>query len=193
VSPVSRFEAGPERQPAPRPLALAAPILAIVYAAVVGLVAVWQEPSIPPALFGTPLVTTTLLAVPGGVGLVASVRGSSVLMATAGTMALVQAPLAFSGVTLPFALIGLVMLALARPSGRVRRAHLPVALAVVAAWVGAWGARLALTEERCVTDTTSTICSSAEVTPLGMTIAMALAVLAMGLGALIPPRDVRGR
>jgi len=190
---MSRSRADPERQPAPRPLALAAPILAIVYAGVVGIVAVWQEPSVQVALIGTPLVTSALLAVPGGVGLVASVRGSSVLMATAGALALVQAPLAFSGVTLPFALIGLVMLALTRGSGRVRRSDIPAALAIVAAWIGAWGARLALTEERCVTDATSTICSSAEATPLGMTIALGLAVLAVGLGTRLPSRHVRER
>jgi len=185
--------ADPRHPTSPRPIALAAPILAIVYAAVVGLVAVWRDPPTPPALIGTPLVTSGLLAVSGGVGLVASMRGSSVLMATSGALTLVQAPLAFSGVTLPFAPIGLTMLALARGAGPVRARDLAVALGVVAAWLGAWGARLALTEERCVTDATSTICSSAEITPLGMTVAITLAVLAVALSALVPPRALRGR
>ncbi len=91
------------------------------------------------------------LALPGLIAAIAATRRSGALLITAGVLCLAQSVIAFSGVTLPFAVPGAVLIALGVDAGsrsapqRATLAGLGVFVLVIAGWVVGLG----LTETRC--------------------------------------------
>jgi hypothetical protein len=108
-----------------------------------------------PAIVPRPIVIGLLLALPGALALIATLRGSRPIFIAAGVLCLLQSVVAFSGVTLGFVIPGilLVSLGLERASTETRnptrRRDWIAALSVIALGIGAWVALFTLSETVC--------------------------------------------
>ncbi len=137
----------------PRRLGLGAAAIVAGYACVVGLISAAagaNDPG-PPEVVPRPVVLALLLMLPAAVAAIGAWRRSGPLLLAAGVLCLAQAFIAFSGVTLPFVVPAILLLALGGRTTAVphpRRAALG-ALVVVALGVGSWFALLGTTEEVC--------------------------------------------
>lgn len=137
----------------PRRLGLGAAAIAAGYAGVVGIIsfaAGANDPG-PPEVVPRPVVLALLLMLPAAIAAIGAWRRSGPLLIAAGVLCLAQAFIAFSGVTLPFVVPAILLLALGGRATAVphpRRSALG-ALVVVALGVGSWFAFLGTTEEVC--------------------------------------------
>ena len=139
----------------PRRLMLLGAAVVLGYGLFVALLPLWLYssprppwwPERPVALFG-------LFSVPGVVAAIGALRGIRPIVAAAGVLCLLQAYVAFSGVTVGFVVPGLLLIALAgsnswRDARPVTRTMLAGGVAVVALTIAAWISLLALQEPRC--------------------------------------------
>lgn len=135
-------------------LAAAAIILGYgLFVAVLPLV-LYEDAWRPPWWIYRPVTLFGLFAVPAAVGAIGAVRGVRPLLIAAGVICLLQAFIAFSGVTVGFVVPGIVLLLLGAGEKRPddappRRATMFAGIAVVALTIGAWVSFLGLTEPRC--------------------------------------------
>jgi len=138
-------------------------VLAAAIAALAVAIAVYPlvQPAGPgefgwPGIIPRPVVIAALLGLPAGLAAIAAFRGSRPIFITAGALCLLQSFVAFSGVTLGFAIPGILLIVLglertptASPPTR-RRAWLGGVLAVALA-IAAWVAPFATSETVCWT------------------------------------------
>ena len=136
-------------------MALLAAGFIVLYALFVALLplVLYNDPR-PPWWLVRPIALFTLFSVPAGVALIGIIRGVRALLAVAGALCLLQAFIAFSGVTLGFVIPAMMLLAAGaagsaaaepRPSRTVRIAGVLVVVLVI----GAWTSLLGLTATRC--------------------------------------------
>jgi hypothetical protein len=88
--------------------------------------------------------------VPAVIAFVGAIRRSGPILIAAGVSCLLQAFVAFSGVTIPFVVPALLLLALgAEQQHRVRKRALVAGVLVIFLGLGAWFATLGMTETTC--------------------------------------------
>lgn len=139
----------------PRRMALLGAAVVVIYSVFVAVLPLTlaDEPR-PPWWLQRPLALFILFTVPAVVAGLGAWRGLRPLIAAAGILCLLQGSVAFSGVTIGFAIPGLVLLAAAAsrdwPPGRPA-SPIPAAAAgaVFALTISAWVSLFALTEPRC--------------------------------------------
>lgn len=140
-----------------RRLGLAAAAIIAGYALFVGaIMAGWivdtgaDRFSPPPAAF-RPLLLVGLFLLPAFVAVIGAVRRSRPLLIAAGVLALGQSVIAFSGITIPFLVPAILLLALGvdGPGSAGPRRTVIGAVAVVALGIGAWIVPFALSETSC--------------------------------------------
>jgi hypothetical protein len=153
--------AAPTLAPArdPRRLGLGAAGIIAGYSLVVagisaGLIGdlVSREPE-PYAVVPRPILLGVVLMLPAAIAFIGAVRRSRPILAAAGTLCFAQSFIAFSGVTMPFVVPAILLIALAgegpgtggTSSGRVVIGGALVVVLGVATWIGPF----ALTETRC--------------------------------------------
>jgi hypothetical protein len=154
--------ASPPALGSPRRLALACAAVILAYALFVALLPfiLYDDPT-PPWWWYRPVALFGLLGVPAALTTIGAVRGIRPLLIAAGVLCLMQAYIAFSGVTIGFIVPGLLLLVLgagdssrdplrARPSTRL------AGVSAIVLTVGAWVSVFALTEPRCYVITKST-------------------------------------
>ncbi|MDO8483575.1 MAG: hypothetical protein Q7S35_01375 [Candidatus Limnocylindrales bacterium] len=141
----------------PRRIGLAAAAIIVGYGlfvAAVPLVREDQGPTTPWSIY-RPIALFGLFAVPAVVAGIGAIRGVRPLLIAAGALCLLQAYIAFSGVTMGFVVPAIVLLWLgaAAPSSaeepRPSRATLLAGVAIIGLTIAAWVSLFALTEERC--------------------------------------------
>ena len=139
----------------PRRIALIAAAIVLLYGLVVSVLplVINNDPR-PPWWIYRPIALFGLFAVPAVVGGIGAVRGARPLLVAAGVMCLLQAFIAFSGVTVGFVLPGTVLLLVGageKSPGEVppTRAAMFAGGAVIVLTIGAWVSLLGLTEARC--------------------------------------------
>jgi hypothetical protein len=149
-------QAAPEPQrPGRDPIRLgvgAAGIIAGYAVAVAAISASAREPGElgPPDAVPRPLLLAGLLMVPAAIAFVGAIRRSGLILIAAGVMCLLQAFVAFSGVTIPFVAPALLLLALgAEQRDPVRKPALVAGVLVIFLGLGAWLAALGMTETTC--------------------------------------------
>ncbi len=141
----------------PRRLGLGAAAIIAGYALVVGAISAgWighlgADGFSPPQAAFRPLLLVGLFMLPAFVAAVGAVRRSRPLLIAAGVLTLLQSFIAFSGITFPFLVPAILLLALGvNGSGEaVPRRAVIGALAVVALGIAAWIVPFALTETSC--------------------------------------------
>jgi hypothetical protein len=152
---------GPNSRPArdPRTLALGAAAIIVGYALVVAGIAagligdlVYDDAGPPPPV-PRPLVLGALLMLPAAIAAIGAVRGCRPLLIAAGVLCLAQSFVAFSGVTIPFVVPAVLLLALGIRASDVTTARRAVvgSVLVLALGFGAWIAPFASTETSCWT------------------------------------------
>jgi hypothetical protein len=141
----------------PRRLGLAAAAIIAGYSLVVGAIMAGlidmggSDEFRPPATVLRSVTLFGLFLLPAVIAAIGAIRRSRPVLVAAGVLALGQSFIAFSGVTIPFVVPAVLLIALgASGSGAVapRRAVIG-AIAVIALGVGAWVVPLALTETSC--------------------------------------------
>lgn len=140
----------------PRRLALVTATIILGYGLFVALIPMIQDrgPRPPWAIY-RPIALFGLFAVPAVVAAIGTVRGVRPLLIAAGVLCLLQAYVAFSGVTIGFVVPAIVLLWLgaggpiSAEEPRRTRATLLAGIAVIGLTVAAWVSLLALTEARC--------------------------------------------
>jgi hypothetical protein len=139
----------------PRRVVLLAVAVVLGYGPFVALLPLmlYDEPR-PPWSYERPIALFGLLGVPAVVATIGAVRGVRTLVVAAGVLCIMQAYVAFSGVTIGFVVPGLLLLVLGSSerwptAPRVTRATLLGGIAVIVLTVGAWIALLGLTAPRC--------------------------------------------
>jgi len=115
--------------------------------------ALYDDPR-PPWWIHRPIALFGLFGVPAVVASIGAVRGSRPLLVAAGVLCLLQAYIAFSGVTIGFVVPAILLLVLGgsdswSDDARGSRAELFAGVAVLVLAVGAWVSLFALTEPRC--------------------------------------------
>jgi hypothetical protein len=104
----------------------------------------------PPEAVPRPLLLAVLFMLPAAIAVVGAIRRSGPVLIAAGVVCLIQAFVAFSGVTIPFAVPALLLLALgAEQQDRVPMRTVITGVLVVLLGLGAWVAALAMTETSC--------------------------------------------
>jgi hypothetical protein len=104
----------------------------------------------PPEAVPRPLLLAALLMLPAAIAVVGASRRSEPILIAAGVLCLLQAFVAFSGVTIPFAVPALLLLALgAEQRDRVSIRAVIAGVLVVFLGLGTWAAALAMTETSC--------------------------------------------
>ncbi len=146
---------GPRGMVRRRRIALLGSGVILVYGLFVALlpIALHEDPR-PPWWIYRPIALFGLFGLPAVVASIGAVRGSRPLLVAAGVLCLLQAYIAFSGVTIGFVVPGLLLLVLGGSdswpdAARISRAALLASVAVIALTVGAWVSLFALTEPRC--------------------------------------------
>ena len=136
-------------------MALLGSAVILVYGLFVALLpfALYDDPR-PPWWIYRPIALFGLFGVPAVVASIGAVRGSRSLLVAAGVLCLLQAYIAFSGVTIGFIVPAILLLVLGGSdswpdAARVSRAVLLASVAVIVLTVGAWVSLFALTEPRC--------------------------------------------
>lgn len=123
------------------------------YAVVIGVVAAGArdpEELGPPEAVPRAVLVAALLMLPAALAVIGAIRRSRPILVVAGVLCLVQAFVAFSGVTIPFVVPALLLLALgAQQRDRVPRRTVIAGVLVVLLGIGAWVAALAITEPSC--------------------------------------------
>jgi hypothetical protein len=170
-----------------------------------------------PSLVPRPMVIGSLLAMPAGIGAIASFRGSGPLFVAAGVLGLLQSFIAFSGVTLGFVLPAIILISLglrrspADKHGRSRERIgaalvlglgitawiVPFTLSETVCWLARTGPDGSLAYERVPLTDTITLgpgmvaggCDGGSFTPEGVTITAILAIGAVGIGWLASARS----
>lgn len=141
----------------PRRLGLAAAAIIAGYALFVGAISAgWivdlgADRFSPPQAALRPLLLVGLFLLPAIVAAIGAIRRSRPLLVAAGILTLGQSLVAFSGITIPFLVPAVLLLALgidARGTSAPRRAVIG-ALAVVILGLGAWIVPFALSETSC--------------------------------------------
>jgi hypothetical protein len=150
------MEADPEpKYPGQDPIRLgvgAAGIIAGYAVAVAAISASAREPGElgPPEAVPRPLLLAGLLMVPAAIAFVGALRRSGPILIAAGVLCLLQAFVAFSGVTIPFVVPALLLVALgAEQQDPVRKPALVAGILVIFLGLGAWLAALGMTETTC--------------------------------------------
>jgi hypothetical protein len=145
----------------PKRLALVCAAVILAYALFVALLPfiLYDDPE-PPWWWYRPVVLFGLLGVPAAVTIIGVVRGIRPLLIAAGVMCLMQAYIAFSGVTIGFVVPGLLLLVLGAGgswpgAGQIRPSTRLASVATIVLTVGAWVSLLGLTEPRCYVTTRS--------------------------------------
>jgi len=138
----------------PRPLGLGAAAIIAGHAVVVGLIsaAAGAGDLSPPEVVPAPLTLAALLSLPAGIAAIGAWRRSGPILAAAGVLCLVQSVIAFSGVTIPFVVPGILLLGVAGRSGMdapAGRAATIGAILVVVLAVASWLAYFGMTETAC--------------------------------------------
>ncbi len=136
-------------------MALLGSAVMLVYGLFVALLpfALHEDPR-PPWWIYRPIALFGLFGVPAVVASIGAVRGSRPLLVAAGVLCLLQAYIAFGGVTIGFIVPAILLLVLGGSdswpdAARVSRATLLASVAVIVLTVGAWVSLFALTEPRC--------------------------------------------
>ena len=209
-APIAPGAARPARDP--RRLGLGAAAIIAGYAIAVGLISANAGAADlgPPEVIPRPVILALLLMLPAAIAAIGAWRRSGPVLISAGVLCLAQAFIAFSGVTLPFVVPGILLLAVGGRTSAVphpRRAVVGAVL-VVALGIGSWFALLGMTETVCwvartgadgalvytripVTDTLSvgtqevaSGCDGGAITTQGITLAAILAIGAIAVAEL---------